>query len=351
MKKNASPVVAKLGSAPAADVPVTLEMVALRAGVSPATVSRILNGTATVSPVRRQAVDAAIAELGFVPNPVARGLAGGRTFSIGVVTQSIDSPFYGAALRGIEEKLLPLGYSPLFVSGQWRAEVEARCVAVLRSRRVDGIIILTGRLTDKEIKTYAKALPVVVTGRKLSGKGLATLSFDNVEGARMATQHLIDLGHRHVACIAGDSQHPDAVERLRGYRKALEEAGIPYRASLVVEGQFREQSGLQAVEQLLDSGAKFTAVFASNDQMALGASLGLARRSVRVPEDVSLIGFDDLPVSLYASPPLSTIHQSAYEMGQLAATAMLQLLAGEVPSVEAPAPRLVARESCRRLAP
>lgn len=136
---------------------VTLEMVAREAGVSPATVSRILNGTAVVSAVRKEAVDAAIAKLGFVPNPVARGLAGGRTFSIGVVTQALDSPFYGSALRGIEEKLLPLGYSPLFVSGQWDAAVETKCMDVLRSRRVDGIIVLTGRLTDKALKAYARS--------------------------------------------------------------------------------------------------------------------------------------------------------------------------------------------------
>ena len=201
---------------------VTLDQVARLAGVSPATVSRILNGTAVVSATRKAAVDAAIAKLGFVPNPVARGLAGGRTLSIGVVTQALDSPFYGSALRGIEEKLLPLGYSPLFVSGQWDAEVESRCMDMLRARRVDGIIVLNGRLTDKTLKAYAKSLPIVVTGRKLTAPGLVGLYFDNVEGARLATKHLIDLGHRQIAFITGDPKHPDAVDRLQGYRKALE---------------------------------------------------------------------------------------------------------------------------------
>ena len=330
-------------------LPVTLASVAARAGVSPATVSRILNGTAVVSSERKAAVEAAIADLGFVPNPVARGLAGGRTLSIGVVTQALDSPFYGSALRGIEEKLLPLGYSPLFVSGQWNAEVELRCMDTLRARRVDGIIVLNGRLTDKVLKARAKHLPIVVTGRRVAAPGLVGLYFDNVEGARLATKHLIDLGHRQIAFISGDPRHPDAIDRLQGYRKALEAEGIRFDPALVAEGGFFEASGLQALADLMASRKRFTAIFAANDQMAVGAALGLSRHSLRVPDDVSLIGYDDLSSSLYSNPPLSSIHQSAYEMGQLAADVMLQMLAGQTPEFEVPAPRLVSRESCRRL--
>jgi LacI family transcriptional regulator len=324
--------------------------VAEHAGVSPSTVSRILNGTAIVSEEKRSAVDRAIAELGFVPNPVARGLAGGRTFSIGVLTQAIDSPFYGVALRGIEDELDQAGYIPLFVSGHWIAAEEARCIDVLRSRRVDGIMVLTGRLSDAALRSCARALPVVVTGRSLEAPGLFSLNFDNVGGARLATEHLIGLGHRRIAFIAGDSAHPDAVERERGYRDALGAAGIPFVASLVVPGQFNEESGRLAMEHLLDSRQPFTAVFAANDQMAFGAALALYRRGLRVPDDVSLMGFDDLAESVYSIPPLSTVHQPGYELGRLAAGAMLQLLAGARPTIELPAPRLVVRESTRRLA-
>ena len=261
--------------------PVTLDMVAAAAGVSPSTVSRILNGTAVVSAVKKKAVDDAIAELGFVPNPMARGLAGGRTLSIGVVTQAIDSPFYGVALSGIEDAL--------------------------------------------------------------------ALNFDNFTGGLLATQHLITLGHRRIAFITGDPAHPDANDRLRGYRTALEQADIPFEAALVVPGEYHEVSGQQAVDRLLASHQQFTAIFAANDQMAFGAALALHRHSLRVPEDISLVGFDDLPSALYAIPPLSTIHHPAYELGQLAARAMLQLIAGEKPTAEVPAPRLVARQSSRRL--
>lgn len=329
--------------------PVTIGKVARAAGVSASTVSRVLNGTAVVSDVKKQAIDEAIASLGFVPNPIARGLAGGRTFSIGVVTQALDSPFYGAAMRGIEEELLPAGYNALFVSGHWNASAEARCLAVLQSRRVDGIIVLTGRLSDQALKAYAKSQPLVVTGRTLKAPGLFALNFDNFEGGRLATQHLIHLGHQRIAFITGDPGHPDATERLRGYRAALEAAGIAFDEALVVPGEYHELSGLLAVDRLLETRQRFTAIFAANDQMAIGAALGLQRRSLRVPEDVSIVGFDDLPTSQYAIPPLTSVQQPAYELGRLAASAMQQLLADAKPSVEVPAPRLVARESSRRL--
>ena len=328
---------------------VTIEAVAQAAGVSLSTVSRILNGTAVVSQAKTRAVDEAIAALGFVPNPMARGLAGGRTLSIGVITQSLDSPFYGVSMRGIEDELDPAGYSPLFLSGHWNAQSEARCIEVLRSRRVDGIIVLTGRLTDQALKACAKHLPVVVTGRDLLAPDLFSLNFDNFEGARLATRHLIELGHRQIAFIAGDPAHPDAIERQRGYQAELEAAGIAFDPGLVVPGEFHELSGLLAVDRLLETRQNFSAIFAANDQMAIGAALGLHRRSIRIPDDVSLVGFDDLLTSLYASPPLSTVHQPAYELGRLAAASMLQLLAGAQPGAQAPAPRLVARESSRRL--
>ena len=328
---------------------VTLERVADASGVSPSTVSRILNGTATVSVEKREAVDRAIARLGFVPDPVARGLAGGRTLSIGVVTQSIDSPFYGVALRGIEDELDGAGYNALFVSGHWSAAKEARCMEVLRARRVDGIVVLTGRLSDQALRACAKAVPVVVTGRTLKAPGLFALKFDDAAGARLATEHLLSLGHRRIACIAGDPLHPDAVERLRGYRQALEAAGVPFEPALVAQGQFHEESGRVAMEHLLDSAEHFTAVFACNDQMAFGAALALHHRGLRVPDDISLVGFDDLAGANYALPPLSTVHQPAYELGVLTARAMLQLLAGHKPDVAMPAPRLISRESCRDL--
>jgi LacI family transcriptional regulator len=265
------------------------------------------------------------------------------------VTQAIDSPFYGVALRGIEEELSVAGYSPLFVSGHWNAEEEARCIDVLRSRRVDGIIVLTGRLSDNALSDLARSMPVVVTGRIMQAQGLYALDFNNFEGARLATHHLLTLGHRKIAFIAGDPVHPDATERLRGYRAALSAAGVKFDPNLVLPGKYHEESGLVAVERLIDSRVPFTAIFAANDQMAFGAALALHRRGLRVPDDVSLVGFDDLAMAAHSVPPLSTIHQAGHELGRLAAISLLQLLTGQTPTAVLPEPRLIVRGSTRAL--
>lgn len=330
-------------SHPAAKV--TLGMVAEHSGVSPSTVSRILNGTAVVSQEKKDAVDRAIAELGFVPNPIARVLAGGRSLSVGVVTQAIDSPYYGVALRGIEEVLDAAGYVPLFASGHWNAKEEQRCIDTLRARRVDGLIVLTGRLSDDALRKLGKELPVVVTGRNLKASGLYSLNFNDFEGARLATHHLLSQGHRKIAFISGDPVHPDAQERLRGYRAALEAAGVKYRPALVLPGMFHEESGLMAVERLIDSREPFSAIFAANDQMAFGASLALYRRGLRVPDDVSIVGFDDLAGAAHSIPPLTTIHQAGLELGRCAAQGLLDLLADRKPTAQLPEPRLIIRSS------
>ena len=328
---------------------VTLDMVAQRAGVSPSTVSRILNGTASVSGAKKLAVDAAIQQLNFRPNPVARGLAGGRTWSIGVVTQTISSPFYGEALRGIEDVLEPAGYLPIFVSGHWHEAEERKAIEALLSRRVDGVIVLAGRLPNRVLQRYAKSLPMVVVGRELTGPGMFSLDFDNRAGGMLATQHLIECGHTRIAFIAGDPAHQDALDREAGYRAALERAGIIFDPALVMAGDFTEASGLMAVNRLLESRLPFTAIFAANDQTAIGAALGLYRKGVRVPDDVSLVGFDDVAPAKFAIPPLTTVRQSVHEMGSQAAAAMLEMLRGMTPKVVLTAPQLVPRESTRRV--
>jgi LacI family transcriptional regulator len=146
----------------------------------------------------------------------------------------------------------------------------------------------------------------VVTGRTLKAANLFALNFDNFEGGKLATQHLIELGHKHIAFIAGAAEHPDSAERMRGYESALTTAGITFDPTLSVTGEYHEGSGLSAVNLLLKGRQPFTAIFAANDQMAMGAALGLYRNGIRIPEDVSLVGFDDLHMSSYATPPLST---------------------------------------------
>jgi len=320
-------------------------MVAHEAGVSASTVSRIINGTVNVSDGLKQAVEAAIAKFDFRPNAAARGLALGKTLTIGVVAQAIDSPFYGEGLRGIEACLRQRGYAPLFMSGNWHEEDEDRCMRELIARGVDGIIVFAGRLSDAKLKRYAKDVSVVVTGRQLRSKGLFSLQIDDRQGAMLAVRHLVELGHRRIAFITGSEDHPDAIERLGGYKKALEEVGIDFDSQLVATGDWHEAGGLRATLGLLESKTHFTAIFCVNDQTAYGALLGLFRKGLSVPGDVSVVGFDDLPSSGYRVPPLTSVRQSIGALGEQSAQAILDLLAGNRPRLSPPPVELVVRES------
>ena len=323
----------------------TLRMVAHEAGVSASTVSRIINGTVKVSDELKRAVEAAIEKFDFRPNAAARGLALGKTLTIGVVAQAIDSPFYGEGLRGIEVCLRERGYAPLFMSGNWHEEDEDRCMRELTARGVDGIIVFAGRLSDAKLKRYANDVSVVVTGRQLRSKGLFSLQIDDRQGAMLAVSHLLELGHRRIAFINGSENHPDAIERLGGYRKALEEAGVGFDPKLVVVGDWHEEGGLRATLELLESKANFTAMFCVNDQTAYGALLALFRKGLSIPGDVSVIGFDDLPSSAYRVPPLTSVRQSIGILGEQSVQAMLDLLAGNRPKLTPPPVELVVRES------
>ncbi len=322
-------------------------MVAERAGVSPSTVSRILNGTAQVSEDKQALVKAVIEELGFRPDPAARSLAGGRTMSIGVLTQFIDSPYYGEALRGIEDELHKANYVPLFVSGHWNEAEEKNRLFMLQERKVDGIIVLTGKLADETLVDMAANIPVVVTGRRLTAPNLFSIDFDNTEGACLAVRHLHALGHRRVAFISGPLDHPDATQRLQGYRAEAQRKDMVLDDSLVVYSDYQESGGFRAMNDLLSASVQFTAVIAANDQMAYGARLALHRAGLRVPEDVSLLGFDDLPHSAFTLPPLTSVRQSVYEIGTSAAKAMFDLLNKRNPPSRLVEAELVVRESTR----
>jgi LacI family transcriptional regulator len=328
---------------------VTLEMVAREAGVSPSTVSRILNGTAGVRAPKARAVKAAIAKLKFNPNPVARSLAGGRSMSVGVVVQAIDSPFYAETLAIMEKGLLRAGYSVLFVSGHWRADDERRCIDHLLARRVDGVILMTSCLADKELVRVSRRTPLVLSGRHVTGERICSLDVDSTPGARLATDYLLGQGHQRIAFISGPADHPDALQRLAGYKAGLAARKIGFSKTLVAAGDYTNEGGYAAMSRLLDAGEKFTAVFAANDESACGAILALYRRGLQVPRDISMIGFDDLPSSSFTIPPLTTVHRSIGEIAASAAEAMVDLIAGRTPTPTVTPATLAIRESTRPL--
>jgi LacI family transcriptional regulator len=328
-------------------MPVTLLEVARYAKVSTATVSRFLNGTAKVEQDKREAIENAIAELSFSPNLFARGLKTGRTMTVGVLTQAIESPFYALALKGIEVGLQPTGHSPIIVSGHWDAPTDMASLRVLTSRRVDGLIVLTGSMTDADVYKVAHMLPVVITERTLHGPNLHSIMLDQLQGGILATEHLIRLGHTRIAHIAGDKDRPDARLRYEGYLQAHRAAGITPDPKLYALGDYSYKGGLAAMQRILSTGAPLSAVFCSNDETAFGARLALHERGLQVPQDVSVVGFDDTPASEFMTPPLTTVRQPVFEMGLYATSSLLKMMGYPAQDIELPPLKLVVRGTTR----
>jgi LacI family transcriptional regulator len=327
---------------------ITLQDIARQAGVSPSTVSRVLNGSKRVADDKRALVLAAVEQHQYQPNAVARGLVRGRSMTIGVIVQDIGSPFFAKMVEGIEQGLDHAAYRPMFVSTHWRSEnqeSEASSLQLLLERRVDGLIVLAGRISDDKLRTVAAQLPLVIVARRIQGLEPQCLYVDNQSGAYRATRYLLGLGHTRIAHIAGTAGHPDAADRVAGYRQALADAGLTVDEHLIVEGQFKEESGLMGVEELLARGERFTAIFAANDQTAYGAMLGLFNHGYHIPNDMSLVGFDDQLLSAYTLPPLTTMRQPSLEMGRAGAGGLLRLLNNQEPMLPRFPTDLIIRKS------
>lgn len=330
---------------------VTIQDIADKANVSISTVSRVLNGNKRVGEGLKTAVLQAIDELNYQPNYFAQGLASGQSRTIGVVTQNVGSPVYDAVLKGILENLSKQAYSPIFADGQWQAEREEEAVHTLIRKRIDGLIFVGGSLSEEVLVELSQQLPIVIVARNIKALAEHCIYMDNFQAAYNATRYLIDLGHTRIAHLAGISAHQDARERRRGYVQALEDVGVEVNHLLTVEGDFRRQSGVVGMEMLFAKREAFTAVFIANDQMAFGGRLALFRRGLRVPEDVSIIGFDDQPDSAFMIPPLTTVRQPSVEMGSAAAQHLLNQIQSDdtSPVTSTFQGKLIIRESVSRL--
>lgn len=300
---------------------VTLEEVARMAGVSRATVSRVVNDSPRVSPDARRAVEKAIARLGYVPNRAARSLVTRRSDSVGVVireptTRLFGDPYFPQLLRGISTALSPRGLQLILLMPQSR-EDDRRLEQYLTAGHVDGVLLaslhgddpLPGRLD-------ASGIPVVVGGRPPKGVRVSFVDNDNHGGAVAAVSHLIGSGRHKVATISGPLDMEAGVARRLGYREALQAAGRELDPSLEAEGDFTQESGARAMRSLLERHPDLDAVFVASDLMAAGALQVLYAAERRVPDDVGIVGFDDSPIALMTQPPLSTVRQSIEEMGR-----------------------------------
>ena len=304
---------------------VTIRDVAVHAGVSVTTVSHVVNETRPVSADLRQRVLAAMAELGYQPNALARSLRRKQTHTLGMIVPDSANPFFAEVARGIEDTSFDIGYTVILCNSVGSLAREALYVDLLAKKQVDGVLLVAAGDSLRQVRTLqVRAIPLVVVDRDLPGSVVDCVLTDNVQGGRLATEHLLHLGHRRIGCITGASDLTPSAGRADGYRQALAAAGIPCDETLIIKGDFQDQSGYVGAQELLRLPNPPTAIFACNDLMAIGAMSAALEAGLRVPTDLSVVGFDDIHLAGYVNPPLTTVAQPKFELGRTAARMLLE---------------------------
>lgn len=336
------------GDAPGA--PPTIEAVASRAGVSTATVSRVLNRTGPCSPEAIEKVHKAVRELGYVPNQVAKSLKVRRTQQIAFAMADIGNPIYVAMARAIQAVAKAQGHSVVLLSTDAQASDEVEVIHSLGRRHVDGLILCPIRITPEHVRALEHpAAPVVVIGSLPPEVPMDNVRVDSARGAHMALDHLIGQGYSRIAFINGPSDTVPGGSRLRGYKEALLNHGLHFDPELVVAGDFQLSGGYHAAGRLLAMCPRPDAVFCANDLMALGAMRRFREAGLRLPEEMALVGMDDIDQTIVSTPTLTSVSLMASERGRIAAEMLLERLSGAAENLEPRRvtllPRLVVRES------
>jgi LacI family transcriptional regulator len=296
----------------------TIYDVARRSGVSPATVSRVLSGRRNVDPELSEKVRTAVAELGYRPNGVARNLRKASTNLWAVVISDIENPFFTSLVRGLEDVAQTEGYHVVLCNSDEDPAKEAAYASAVLTEQMAGVVISPTSTADGvELLDGAKT-PMVLIDRRVEGVEADTVLVDNEHGAAEGVKHLIDGGYERIACITGPRKVSTAMDRLAGYRSALRGAGIRYDKDLVRHADFREAGGFAAMESLLDLPEPPEALFVTNNLMTVGALECLAKRGLRAPDDIAIVGFDDIPWADLVVPSLTTVAQPTYELGRTA---------------------------------
>jgi LacI family transcriptional regulator len=312
---------------------VTLRDVARMAGVHPGTVSRALNADtrSLVNPATAQRVLDVAEQLGYRPNPIARGLKTNRSMTVGVLVPDLMNPLFAAIVRGIEDRLAPAGYTLLITNTDNDLERERTDFEAMRARQVDGLITATAqrdhRLITEVVGLDAK---IVLVNRSVDDNALPAVTVDDRAGARLAVEHLLALGHRRIAHLAGPRDVSTGFRRHHGFVETMRDHGVEVDPELVLfSNGFIEPEGARVCRELIARGAGFTAIVAGNDLMALGCYDALAEHGLRCPQDVSVVGFNDMPFADRFQPALTTVRIPHYEIGAAGAELMLALLSGE----------------------
>jgi LacI family transcriptional regulator len=302
----------------------TIRDVARRAQVSVASVSRVLNRLDNVSEETKTRVSDAVRELGYVPHAGARSLSLARTNAIGVVLPDFHGEFFSEIVRGMDREASRRGYMLLLSNVHHGSEQSANAMRAMRGR-VDGLIVLAPHLTTEELaNAIPGGSPAVLINTRGDAAGHPGVRLDNAAGARAVADHLVKLGRKRIVHISGPEGNIDAQERAEAFAQAMEESGV---ALTTLQGDFAEESGEAAIDSLLQSGQEFDAVFAANDMMASGALQALNRAGIRVPEQVAVAGFDDIPLARHIR--LTTIHVGIAELGERAVDRLISILSGE----------------------
>ena len=309
----------------------TLKDVADRAGVSPKTVSNVVNNWPYVTEKTREKVLREIKAAGYRPSALARSLVTGETRTIGVLITDISNPFFGQAIRGCEDVLHDANYSIVLCDTDENLAKERRYIDTLAAKGIDGLILWGARSSSDEVFAAAGTIPIVAIDTDM-GEGSDTttvIDVDNERGAQMAVAHLLRAGRRSIGYLAGPGQRQTAEKRLSGYRRALTEAGLVFDPCSVAPGLPSIRGGYEAAGRLLGS-RKIDALFCYNDLMAIGAIVAIGHLGLAIPEDIALVGFDDISISALLNPPLTTVRIAQYDLGRLAASQLLERLQGSV---------------------
>ncbi|MBK9602733.1 MAG: LacI family DNA-binding transcriptional regulator [Anaerolineales bacterium] len=310
----------------------TLRDVARLAGVSHQTVSRVINGSEDVLPETRATVEAAIEQLGYRPNAIARSMARGQTHTLACISPNLTDYTFASVIEGAEVEARQHDYFMLSSSATDPKAFQALVDELVGHRRVDGLIVINPYSDDRFLH-IPENFPVVFVGARSHEKEICSVSLDDEKVAYEATRHLISLGHTNIALVTGPMEEDCSQDRAEGYRRALQEAGIAYDESKVLEGDWSASSGQRALLSFVESGNVPTAVFAQNDRMALGVLRAARDVNLKVPSQLAVIGVDDMPLSSYFDPPLTTMQQDMPLIGQEATRMLLEIIQKKTPAV------------------
>ena len=304
----------------------TIRDVAREAGVSPSTVSRVLNDSGPVHAATRQRIHDVAQRLHFTPDTTARSLSTRRTHTLGVLLPDVYGEFFSEVIRGIDQTAQQHGFH-ILISGAHNEPDEVDAAVRAMRGRVDGLLLMAAELdTDMLARNLPERVPAVLINANHDASQFETINIDNFGGAAAMTDHLIALGHRELRMISGPRGNRDAAERERGFRAALQRAGLAAADDWIVAGNFTEASGYRGAEQLLAGRVRPTAIFAANDSMAVGALSAARHHGARVPDDVAVVGFDDIPIAEYVSPALTTVRVAIAKLGSCAAERLVQCI-------------------------